>query len=818
MFFRKGLSLCVTIWMVLTSLGTEAQQINTDSLEKRYHRDSISARAKDTGNVYLSDTSVTSLVVKLEELTAALNKVNGTLRRGFDTTALAKELPYYENIISLIDDNLDNDYNQYNLRSLYVTKSLLIQIEKKMKGWQTDLIQYSKKMSQINADILALANDSSFRKMPEDTTLLYLYFQQYLEVSKKWNLTDSLHRITLKKVGVLQNRIAKAYINVSDISDDVSYRISNYKKIIWEKEESPLWQANSSEYRFSFFQSVSNTITRSFRVLQFYYKLTWGQRLLNIAIALGFFLWIFFNRRLIITKGNQELLTPLHFTAKRSWLPALLVFFTIAPFLYQAPPAFYVELLWFCMLIVATVMSWKDWSDKFRKYWIAILALFLCFGLSNVLVQSSLGERWVILTLNLIAIALGYAILKLQPFDKVIYPRYMREVLWLFILTNLLAIIFNAYGRFTLAKFLSNSSIIGVSLAVSLHILLELILEALYLQLEAHKSWKVTSYLHFNEIKDKFRNFLLLGAMLFWFFAIMWSLNVFDTIVETVKEWFSMPLELGNIQFTISNILTFVIIIWISTFLARLLTYFFGTTDQQFASTQKNKLGSWVLLLRMGIIGGGFLLAIGAAGIPTDKLTIIVGALGVGIGFGMQNIVNNLVSGLILAFEKPMQIGDVIELGTRIGTVKEIGIRSSKISTFEGSDIIVPNGEFISQQLVNWTHNNSYRRIELLIGVAYGTDLVKATEGIKQVLEANNDVMLHPPISILVHDFADSAVTFRILFWTNNYDRWTILKSEILKAVYQKFDELGVNIPFPQRDLHIKSLSEEAGRMLKPNA
>ena len=290
MFFRKGLSLCVAIWMVLTSLYVQAQQINTDSLEKRYHRDSISARAKDTGTIYLSDTSVTSLVVKLEELTAALNKVNSTLRRGFDTSALADELPYYEKIISLVDDNLDNDYNQYNLRNLYVTKTLLVQIERKMKGWQTDLIQYSKKMSQINADILALANDSSFRKMPEDTTLLFLYFQQYLEVSKKWNLTDSLHRVTLKKVGILQNRIAKAYINVSDLTDDVSYRISNYKKIIWEKEESPLWQANSSEYRVSFFESISTSLVRSFRVLQFYYKLTWTQRMLNVVIALVFFL------------------------------------------------------------------------------------------------------------------------------------------------------------------------------------------------------------------------------------------------------------------------------------------------------------------------------------------------------------------------------------------------------------------------------------------------------------------------------------------------------------------------------------------------
>lgn len=815
MFFRKGFSLCLLLGMALISTSTKGQQINTDSLEKRYHRDSISIRVKDSGAVFISDTSVTSLVVKLEELTATLNKVNSTLRRGFDTTALAEELPYYENLVALVDDNLDNDYNQYNLRSLYVTKSLLIQIEKKMKGWQTSLIQYSKKMSQINNDILSLANDSSFRKMPEDTTLLYLYFQQYLEVSKKWNLTDSLHKSTLKKIGILQNRIAKAYINVNDLTDDVAYRISNYKKVIWEKEESALWQAKSSEYRVSFLESISNSASRSFRVMQFYYKLTWNARIINLIIALVFFLWIFWNRRLILKNGNKEALDPLHYTAKRSWLPALLVFFTIAPLMYQAPPAFYVELLWFIMLMVATIMSWNDWSPIFRKYWMAILALYLCFGLSNILVQSSLGERWIILVLNLFAIVLGYAMTKLEPFDKVIYPRFMREVIWLFILTNILAIVFNSYGRFTLAKFLSNSSIIGISLAVSLHILLELVLEALYLQLEAHKSWKVTSYLHFNEIKDKFRNFLLFGAILLWITAILWSLNIFDTILEQVQEWLAMPLELGSIQFTIGNILTFVLIIWISTFLARLLTYFFGTTDQQFASTQKNKLGSWVLLLRMGIIGAGFLLAIGAAGIPTDKLTIVIGALGVGIGFGMQNIVNNLVSGLILAFEKPMQIGDVIELGTRIGTVKEIGIRSSKISTFEGSDIIVPNGEFISQQLVNWTHNNSYRRIELLIGVAYGTDLVKATEGIKQVLEANNDVMLHPPISILVHDFADSAVNFRILFWTNNYDRWTVLKSEVLKSIYQKFDELGVNIPFPQRDLHIKSLSEEAGKILK---
>lgn len=160
----------------------------------------------------------------------------------------------------------------------------------------------------------------------------------------------------------------------------------------------------------------------------------------------------------------------------------------------------------------------------------------------------------------------------------------------------------------------------------------------------------------------------------------------------------------------------------------------------------------------------------------------------------------------------------MIELGTRLGTVKEIGIRSSKISTYDGSDIIVPNGDFISQQLVNWTHNNSYRRIELLVGVAYGTDLAVAGKAIQTTLEENAEVMKHPPFSILVHDFADSAVTYRVLFWTNNYDKWTVLKSEVLSGIYQAFKKEGVSIPFPQRDLHIQSVNADLSALWKPGS
>jgi potassium efflux system protein len=121
----------------------------------------------------------------------------------------------------------------------------------------------------------------------------------------------------------------------------------------------------------------------------------------------------------------------------------------------------------------------------------------------------------------------------------------------------------------------------------------------------------------------------------------------------------------------------------------------------------------------------GFLLAVTASGFPLDKITIIISAFGIGIGFGLQNIVNNLVSGLILAFEKPIQIGDIIEVDNRSGTIMEIGIRSSKIATSDGAEVIIPNGDLISHHVINWTLSNNNRRIELIIGVAYGSDIEK---------------------------------------------------------------------------------------------
>ena len=198
-------------------------------------------------------------------------------------------------------------------------------------------------------------------------------------------------------------------------------------------------------------------------------------------------------------------------------------------------------------------------------------------------------------------------------------------------------------------------------------------------------------------------------------------------------------------------------------------------------------------------------MAVRSIGMPLDQLTIIFSAFSVGIGFGLQNIFNNLVSGVILLFEREVQIGDIIEVGNLMGTVKEMGIRSSHIRTFEGAEVIVPNGLLISKEVVDWTLSDKSRRIEIISGVAYGSDVHKVKQLLLEVIQKHPDVKPDPEPLVLFNAMSESSLDFRLLFWTEQFDQWLRIRSEVIFAIHDALLENNISIPFPQRDLHIKS-------------
>ncbi len=209
-----------------------------------------------------------------------------------------------------------------------------------------------------------------------------------------------------------------------------------------------------------------------------------------------------------------------------------------------------------------------------------------------------------------------------------------------------------------------------------------------------------------------------------------------------------------------------------------------------------------------------FFLAVNAGGVELNKFTVLTGALGVGVGFGLQNIVNNFISGLILQFERPIHVGDVLDIDGTNGTVTRIGIRSSTVRTFQGAEVIIPNANFISGKVINWTLSNAQRRLELPVGIAYGSDPKVAAKLLEQAATTHESVLTTPAPAVYLKEFGDSAINFELQFWVMQESNTVKVKSEVALAAMGLLAEAGIEIPFPQRDLRLRSVDPEAAASL----
>ena len=211
-----------------------------------------------------------------------------------------------------------------------------------------------------------------------------------------------------------------------------------------------------------------------------------------------------------------------------------------------------------------------------------------------------------------------------------------------------------------------------------------------------------------------------------------------------------------------------------------------------------------------------FLSAVNVGGVELNKFTVLTGAIGVGFGFGLQNIINNFVSGLILQFERPIHIDDILEVDGNTGKVTRIGVRSSTIRTFQGAEVIIPNANFISSKVINWTLTESQRRRELPVGVAYGSDPKVVLKLLRDAATKHELVLTKPEPMVYFKGFGDSSLDFELHFWVMQENNGLQITSEVALCAMQLLDDAGIEIPFPQRDLHVRSVDPNAANMLSP--
>lgn len=201
----------------------------------------------------------------------------------------------------------------------------------------------------------------------------------------------------------------------------------------------------------------------------------------------------------------------------------------------------------------------------------------------------------------------------------------------------------------------------------------------------------------------------------------------------------------------------------------------------------------------------GIVVALQFIGIDLTGLAVVFGFLSVGVGFGLQNITSNFIAGLILLFERPIKVGDRVTVGDTEGDVLNINIRSTTIRSLNNISIIVPNSEFVSSQVINWSHGETKIRMDLPVGVSYNSDLDTVIRALRETAEENSEVLSNPAPEVHLAEFGDSSWNMQLRIWIEHPQRYYYVRSDINTEIVRKFRKYGVEIPYPQRDLHVRS-------------
>jgi len=298
------------------------------------------------------------------------------------------------------------------------------------------------------------------------------------------------------------------------------------------------------------------------------------------------------------------------------------------------------------------------------------------------------------------------------------------------------------------------------------------------------------------------------------YLAVVW--NLAESAGQAWSAVVDAGLQVGETRFTVGRLLLASLAVYLAVVISWVLRSLLDRAVFEHRRFDRGIRDSIATLLHYVLVVVGVFIALSVFGVDLSNLALIAGALSVGIGFGLQNVVNNFVSGLILLFERPVRVGDIVVLGTEQGTISKIGMRSTVLTTFNGAELIVPNGDLISQQVINWTLTTPRARLVLPVSVAYGNDPAQVIEMLEEIGAGYSLALDEPAPMAIFTGFGESSVDFELRVWLAAFDQLLKARSELAALVTRRFAEAKVEIPFPQRDLHVRSVGEGVTGTLRP--
>lgn len=755
-----------------------------------------------------ADKAATVQMRVFNEVRLTLQDAKAYLRSGLDTSALSKKLMVIKtDFITASQGVFVNQGSIQTYRNLSATKKIINELLFNAKASRQLLNVSQKEYSGYRYRLDSLLNAKEMFAFPKDSVELLNYLQNLSALASENTPIDSALKAADLKTQKLLN-VFNLTINQLEISrEEIDRMEEKLAENTFDAELPNIWQ--SARHFVPFKEILEFSMVKSFLTFRFYLMNNLGKVIILLILVLTAFIYLSSLKKLYADKNllSDDYQQQLIF--RSPILSASVIILSLFQFIFISPPFIFNAVLWLICCVCLTFAFRGFITRYWMLVWLMIVGFFSLAVADNFILQASRIERWYIFIFTLSGALSGLAVL-IQRRENELRERWITYSIALMILFELISFILNIYGRYNLAKTLYFVGYLNVVISIIFLWTVRLINEGLVLAFNIYTVQdRKLFYLNFGRVGNRAPALLYAFLVLGWIILIGRNFPLFEYFSKPLLNFLSASRTIGDYSFSINSLFLFFAIMSISVIVSKLVSYF-TSDDHLISKTESGKkkgLGSWVLLVRIFILSLGLFLSVAAAGIPVDRITIIIGALGVGIGFGLQAVVNNLVSGLIIAFEKPVNVGDIVDIDGQGGTMKSIGFRSSVISTWDGGDLVMPNGDLLNSHLVNWTLAGNRKRTSLKIAISYDANLEQCRMVVTSLLEKDNRILKNPKPALQFEQFGSSAIELAIYFWTRNLGENGSAKSDLIESINLAFKEQEIKIPVSQHEVYIHQIA-----------
>ncbi|WP_316786429.1 mechanosensitive ion channel domain-containing protein [Pedobacter frigiditerrae] len=767
---------------------------------------SASRSAKD----FEADKAVLTQNRIFEEVKRNLQKAKIYLNTSNDTASIKSSLDGIEkDLNTAIDGVITNKGSAQTFRNLTATAKILTELQVKATRIKVTLDLRQKELNTFRYQLDSLLSIPELFKFSNDSLTLAKYIQQIRVVAYQEVPIDSAIKQKSIHTQEMLNRTNLLVFNLQTNQEEILGYQRDMAKNTFRREFANIW--DKASYVRPFKEILNQAVAKGNLTLVFYLENNLGKLFILALLVMASFLYlrslksIYRENNLLVNNFEGQLVLRYPF------LSALLLVVNIGQFIFFSPPFILNVIFWAISCLSLTFLFHKFITRYWMGVWLLMVAFFLITAADNLILQASRVERWYMIIISLAGAIAGIFIL-LKGKKQDLREKLIVISIGLMTILEFGSTLANMFGRYNLSKTLLISGYLNVVVAILFLWTLRLINEGLFLAFNVYTQQdKKLFYLNFDKLGKKVPSGFYALLVFGWLILFGRNFAGFEYMVTPLTEFFVKERTLGDYTFSINGLLLFFVIMGVSVVISKIVSFF--ASDKHLAHDREDHtvmhgIGSWLLLIRIMILSIGLFLAIAAAGIPLDRITIVIGALGVGIGFGLQNIVNNLVSGLIIAFEKPVNVGDIVDIDGQAGTMKSVGFRSSVITTWDGADVVMPNGDLLNSHLINWSLAGNRRRVSIALGIDYDSDLDLVKTLLNTIFDEEERILKKPAPTINYDQFGSSSIDLKLYFWVKDFKEASAVKSDIIMAIANGLKENKVKIPYPQQEIFIQNLEQ----------